>query len=65
MGLEEILKELGSEIPFDANGELTSDGLDAYDKLVRIVTGLDNIGALGKTGDELENYLDEIIRLGY
>lgn len=26
MGLEEILKELGSDIPFDENGDLTPDG---------------------------------------
>lgn len=26
MGLEEILKELGSETPFDETGDLTSEG---------------------------------------
>lgn len=67
MGLMEILQELGAEEPFDdsANGDLTPEGADAFDKLLRIVDGLDNIGALGKTGDELENYLDEIVRLGF
>ena len=65
MGLEEILKELGSETPFDETGDLTSEGADAFDKLLRIVDGLDYIGALGKKGDELETYLDEIIRLGF
>ena len=65
MGLEEILKELGSETPFDEDGDLTSEGADAFDKLLRIVDGLDYIGALGKKGDELETYLDEIIRLGF
>lgn len=34
-------------------------------KLLKIVGGLEYIGALGKSGDELENYLDEIIRLGF
>ena len=65
MGLEEILKELGSETPFDETGDLTSEGADAFDKLLRIIDGLDYIGALGKKGDELETYLDEIIRLGF
>ena len=65
MGLEEILKELGSETPFDEAGDLTSEGADAFDKLLQIVDGLDYIGALGKKGDELETYLDEIVRLGF
>ena len=65
MGLEEIFKELGSETPFNETGDLTSEGADAFDKLLRIVEGLDYIGALGKKGDELETYLDEIIRLGF
>lgn len=69
MGLEEILKELGAETPFDETGDLTGDltseGADAFDKLLRIVDGLDYIGALGKKGDELETYLDEIVRLGF
>ena len=65
MGLEEIFKELGAETPFDESGDLTPEGADAFDKLLRIVEGLDCIGALGKKGDELENYLDEIIRLGF
>ena len=65
MGLEEILKELGSETPLDETGDLTSEGADAFDKLLRIVEGLDYIGALGKKRDELETYLDEIVRLGF
>ena len=65
MGLEEILKELGAETPFDETGDLTSEGDDAFDKLLRIVDDLDYIGALGKKGDKLETYLDEIIRLGF
>lgn len=65
MGLEQILKELGSDMPFDNDGELTPEGAEAYDKLIRIVDGLDYIGALGKKGDDLEDYLDEIIRLGF
>lgn len=65
MGLEQILKELGSDMPFDNDGELTPEGAEAYDKLIRIVDGLDYIGALGKKGDDLEDYLDEIIRMGF
>lgn len=65
MGLEEILKELGADNPFDDSGELTSDGIAACDKLIKICDGLKRIGALGKTGDSLENYIDEIVRLGF
>ena len=58
MGLEEILKELGAETPFDEKtGDLTSEGADAFDKLLRIVEGLDYIGALGKKGDDLKHIL--------
>lgn len=32
MGLEEILKELGADIPFDEKGDLTSNGADAWEK---------------------------------
>ena len=64
-GLEEILKALCAETPFDETGDLTPEGADAFDKLLRIVDGLDYIGALGKKGDELETYLDEIVRLGF
>lgn len=69
LGLEEILQLLGAEKPFedseDLTGDLTPEGERAYYKLIRIVNGLDYIGALGKKGDELESYLDEIIRLGF
>lgn len=65
MGLEEILMLIGAKNPFKKNGKLTESGEKAYLKLVKIVNGLDCIGALGKTGDELENYLDEVIRLGF
>ena len=65
MTLEEILIELGADIPFDNNGDLTPEGADAEQKLLRIVDGLYYIGALGKRGDELEDYMDEIVSLGY
>lgn len=65
MDLEEILKELGAKVPFDKDGELTPEGAAAEERLLKIVGGLEYIGALGKTGDELENYLDEIIRLNF
>lgn len=69
MGLEEILPELGAENPFDnkpdGTGEYTEVGLCACVKLLRIVGELKQMGALSKTGDELENHLDEIVRLGF
>lgn len=60
--LEEILQELGVEVPFD-NNQYTSEGLLALDKLMRITSGLECIGALGKVGDKLEAYCDEIVAM--
>lgn len=65
MGLMEILQELGADKPFNNKGNYTDDGLIAYEKLLRIIDGLDCIGALGKTGDELESYLSEIVKLEF
>lgn len=48
MGLEEIFKELGAETPFDESGNLTPEGVDAFNKLLRIVDGLEYIGASEK-----------------
>lgn len=65
MGLEEILKELGADVPFDKNGDLTPNGADAWDKLVSVVTGLNYIGAIKENPDDIERYCDEIVRLGF
>ena len=65
MGLEEILKELGTDIPFDEKGDLTSNGADAYEKLINVVTGLNSIGAIQEKPDDIESYCDEIVRLGF
>lgn len=65
MTLEEILKELGATIPFDENGDLTPNGADAWDKLINVVTGLNNIGAIQEKPDEIECYCNEIVRLGF
>lgn len=65
MGLEEILKELGADIPFDEKGDLTSNGADAYEKLINVVTGLNSIGAIQEKPDDIECYCDEIVRLGF
>ena len=65
MGLEEILKELGSTNPFDNNGDLTTDGTNAWDKLIKIVEGLYYIGAISEKPDDIECYCDEIVRLGF
>lgn len=65
MGLIEILQELGADKPFDNKGNYTPNGVIAYEKLLRIIDGLDCIGALGKTGDQLESYFSEIVRLEF
>ena len=65
MGLEEILILCGAKKPFCENGMLSSEGEEAYHTLIKIVEGLHDIGADGLIGDDLENYLDEIIRLGF
>ena len=64
-GLEKILNILGADEPFDENGEYTKEGTCACAKLLEIVNELQAIGALNKTSDELELYLDEIVRLGF
>lgn len=65
MALDNILQMLGADEPFDKNGELTQAGIEAVRKLVKIVDGLECIGAAGKTGDKLEDYIYDIVRLGY
>ena len=65
MDLIGILKELGAETPFNESGSYTEEGYKAVDKLMRIVDGLDQIGALGKTGDKLEAYIHEIVALEF
>jgi hypothetical protein len=63
--MEKILKELGSTNPFDENGELTSNGADAYDKLIKIIAELHRIGVITETVDSCEKCFDEIFRLGF
>ena len=65
MRLEEILQELGAAIPFDENGDLTPNGADALRKLINVVTGLNNIGAIHEKPDDIESYCDEIMRLEF
>ena len=63
--MEEILNVLGAKNPFDDNGDLTIDGVKAYEKLIFILYELERIGATNKSVDEFEKYFDEIIRLGF
>lgn len=63
--LEEILQELGADMPFDESGDLTPNGADAFEKLINVVTGLNNIGAIQEKPDDIESYCDEIIRLDF
>lgn len=67
--LEDILILLGAAHPFydkeDGTGYYTYQGLAATEKLLKIAEGLENIGAYGKSRDELEGYLDAIVRHGY
>ena len=63
--LEDILKELGADVPFDKTGELTPNGADAWEKLNHIVIGLYNIGAIQENPDNIETYCNEIMRLGF
>ena len=64
MGLYGILQVLGAKTPFDNNGDLTPEGADAWEKLILIVGGLHNIGAIVETVDRIEAYCDEIVRVG-
>ena len=63
MGLEAILNLLGVKKPFKKDGSLTIAGEKAMEKISEFVDNLEYIGAFGKTGDELMNYLDEIVRV--
>lgn len=65
MRLEEILQELGADMPFDENGDLTPNGADALEKLINVVTGLNNIGAIQEKPDYVERFIDEIMRLEF
>ncbi len=64
-GLEGILMELGANQPFDGCGDLTPDGSMAYEKLMKIIGGLNHIGTIQETVDTCEKYFNEIIRLGF
>lgn len=45
MGLEEILKEFGADMPFDENGDLTPNGADAWEKLINVLSNtLESMG---------------------
>ncbi len=59
--MERILSILGARKPFGQDGELTTDGADAYEKLVEILIELNIIGAISEKIDNLEKYFDEII----
>ena len=63
--MEEILQLLGAENSFDDGGELTPDGADKYDVLMRIVSELHKIGAISETPGKVEEYFDKIMTLGY
>ncbi len=63
--MEEILQILGAEEVFDNNGDLTTGGADAYEKLASIIELLNCIGIIHETLDECEKRFDEIIRLGF
>ena len=54
MGLEEILIELGAKQPFDKDGDLTTDGANAWEKLIKVVEGLHHIGAISEKPDDIE-----------
>jgi len=59
--MERILSILGAREPFNQDGELTTDGADAYEKLFEILIELNMIGAISEKIDNLEKYFDEII----
>lgn len=63
--MEEILKILGAEQPFEEDGELSKEGADAYDKLIEIIVLLNNIGVIKETVDQCEHYFDEIMELDF
>lgn len=65
MSLEEILQEFGCKKPFDRFGQLTKSGEKAMEKLIKVVDGLYDIGAITDKPDDIESYCYEIVRLGF
>lgn len=63
--MEKILLELGCEsFPFKENGQLTEEGIIAYNKLINIIYELNRIGVIREGVDYCENQFDEIINQG-
>ena len=63
--MEDILKILGAEQPFEKDGELSKEGADAYDKLTKIIIHLNNIGVIKETIDQCVHCFDEIMEFGF
>ncbi len=63
--MEEILSLLGAKNPFDKNGDLTAEGTEAYETLIKILNMLHKIGAIAEKPDQVEKHFNEIMRLGF
>lgn len=61
--LEGILRTCGSSKPFKKDGSLSKSGSNAYDRLLRIVAGLEMIG-VGVNSHTITKCTDEIITRG-
>lgn len=61
--MEKILMELGCKsFPFTQNGQLSQEGVMAYDKLINIIYELNRIGIIQEDVDYCEKLFDEIMR---
>lgn len=63
--MEKILMEIGCKsFPYKQNGQLSEDGIIAYDKLINIICELNRIGVIQEDVDYCEKLFDEIINDG-
>lgn len=60
--LESCLIAFGAEKPFDVNGELTSEGYNAYDRLRQALRFMEQSGVVEHFKEDL---LDKIINENY
>ena len=59
--IKDILQELGVNEPFTDDNGYSKEAIKALESIINIIKVLNSVGAITETGDELENYIYEII----
>lgn len=60
--IKNILQELGVNEPFTDDNGYSKEAIKALGSIINIIKTLNSVGAITEIGDELESYIDEIIR---